>query len=372
MKVLICADKFKGSLSAQEVAEAIARGIRRFDQAVECQIHPLADGGDGSLNILSTYLDLQKISLMVADPFGNPVEAVYYRSGGKAFVELAAASGLVLLPPGQRNPMLTSTQGTGELIKDAIEKGANEIVLFLGGSATNDGGAGIAQALGFRFLDASGKEVVPIGKNLIHIRQIVPPAGFVKKSLRFSCLCDVKNPLLGETGAAHTYAAQKGASEKEIEQLELGMKQYAQVINRQFSMDISAVPGGGAAGGVAAGLQALLGAEIRSGIDLFLELSQFEARVKSADLVITGEGKLDIQTLEGKVVNGVLQIARQYQKPVLLLVGTSELEKETLAGKGVVEVLTVMSRSAGYEDAMARAAEIIEGLAYEYFNARGG
>ncbi|MEZ4956192.1 MAG: glycerate kinase [Saprospiraceae bacterium] len=369
MKILIAPDKFKGSLTASEVAEAVAKGIRRFDPSIDCILHPLADGGDGSLSILGAYLDLEKITLEVSGPLGDSVIAAYFRSGKTAFVELADAAGLVLLAPEKRNPLLTTTFGVGQLMHHAIQNGAREIYLFLGGSATNDGGAGIAQALGFQFLDKKGETVFPIGKNLIEIDQIIAPTDKVLEGVLFYCLCDVQNPLLGKSGASHVYAAQKGASSKDITMLEAGMQQFAKAIEKHTTIDVSTLPGGGAAGGVAAGMSGLLGAEIKSGIDTFLTLTHFEEQVKNADLIISGEGKLDSQTLEGKVINGVMNISQKHQKPLLLVVGQSELDKETLADEGILDVLTVMSRCASVGEAVAHAGNIIEMLVFDYFNA---
>lgn len=369
MKILIAPDKFKGSLTASEVAEAVAKGISRFDPAIDCVLHPLADGGDGSLTILGTYLDFEKITLEVSGPLDGPITAAYYRSGKAAFVELADAAGLVLLAPEKRNPLLTTTFGVGQLMRHAVQNGACEVYLFLGGSATNDGGAGIAQALGFQFLDKQGEAVFPIGKNLIEIDQIATPTDLVLEGVQFYCLCDVQNPLLGKSGSSHVYAAQKGATSKDIEALEAGMLQFAKAIQKYSGIDVSTLPGGGAAGGVAAGMSGLLGAEIKSGIDTFLALTHFEEQVKNADLIISGEGKLDSQTLEGKVVNGVMNISQKHQKPLLLVVGQSALSVETLADKGILDVLTVMSRCNSVEEAVANAGDIIEALVFDYFNA---
>lgn len=370
MKILIAPDKFKGSLSALEVAQAVERGIRRVSPEVHCRIHPLADGGDGSLKILSTYLDLKPIKLPVTGPLGAQTEACYFRLGDAAYIELAEAAGLVLLQPALRNPLYTTTYGVGELIRHAILQGAREINLFLGGSATQDGGTGIAQALGFRFLDDTGSDLHPTGENLIHIQQIIPPPAADLAGVAFHCLCDVQNPLLGANGSCRTYAAQKGASPEVIEALELGMEHFAQVVNQTFHTDITQVPGGGAAGGVAAGMFGLLQADIKSGIDTLLALSQFEEQVKNADLIISGEGKLDTQTLDGKVIAGVLQVANRWQKPLLLVVGQSELPPQSLAEKGILDVLTVSSRCSSIAEAMENASPVLEALVADFFHGR--
>ncbi len=368
MKVLIAPDKFKGSLSALEVAKAIAKGIQQHNASIECIVHPLADGGDGSLEVLQSYLNLKAVTLSVEDPLGRGIAATYFISKEAAFIEVASASGLVLLQESERNPLKTSTYGTGELIADALTRGIREIYLFLGGSATNDGGMGIADALGFQFLDAQGKPLTPIGENLIAIQKIIPPKNQeILKNTRFYCLCDVKNPLCGLNGASHVYAAQKGGNLTEIEALERGMKHYANLLEVQFEKDIHSLAGGGAAGGIAAGLAVLLDSEIKSGIASILELTEFEQQLQIADLVISGEGKLDSQTLEGKVVSGVSELAKKYQKPLILFVGQQELNRAAQAHLDITSIHAVLEHSKDLEDAMQNTPAILTNLAYQFF-----
>ncbi|MFK7904860.1 MAG: glycerate kinase [Chitinophagales bacterium] len=368
MNILICPDKFKGSLSAHQVAHAIEKGVKRFAPDFNCNLHPLADGGDGSMAVLLAYLNADKISTKVCNPLGVPIEAHYYLSEKTAFIELAEASGFALLTPNQRNPMFTSTYGTGEQILDAINRGAKEIFLFLGGSATNDAGMGIAHALGFQFFDDFGEAVLPTGENLYTIKEILPPKESQLQNIRFTCLCDVKNPLLGSNGASRTYAAQKGALPSEIEHLESAMAYFAALIHQKFDINITYLEGGGAAGGVSAGLFALLNAQIKSGIQTIFRLTQFEQAVQNADLIISGEGKLDEQTLEGKVILGVSQLCLKHKKPLLLVVGHSQLNTSALSSMGVVEVLSVLDKAGNMETAMANGGEIVEELVLEYMN----
>ncbi|MEM0991779.1 MAG: glycerate kinase [Bacteroidota bacterium] len=364
MKVLIAPDKFKGSLSALAVAQAIEKGIKQHDASIDCILHPLADGGDGSVAILSHFLEVQRIDISVDDPLGRSIPCYYYLSDKSAFIELAAASGLVLLKAAERNPLQTSTYGTGQIILDAIQRGATNIFLFLGGSATNDAGMGIAQALGIQFLDKNGKALKPIGANLNHIHTIDhTQLRFPLSAIEFNCLCDVQNPFYGENGASHIYAAQKGADEKAIVVLDRGLQHFAQVIQAQFHIDIQTVAGSGAAGGIAGGLFGLLNAKIKSGIDTILAISRFEEKLKTADVVISGEGKLDTQTLEGKVVSGVAALAKQYQKPLFLFVGQHELSEEQQAVLGIQQVFSVIEQAANVEDAMERAGAILTQLA---------
>ena len=368
MNILIAPDKFKGSLSALEVAQAISKGIKRADASHECYIHPLADGGDGSVQVLTSYLDLREIFVPVSDPLGQPHQASYHihEEGKSAFVELAQASGLVLVPASLRNPMETTTFGTGLLIQDALSKGATRVFLFLGGSATNDGGMGIAQALGTKFWDKNGKDLEPKGKNLGHIHQIIPSEVFSQVNVEMYCLCDVKNPLLGPNGASHVYAKQKGASSEMIAQLESGMRHFARVIEQVFGTAIDTIEGGGAAGGIAAGLHGIFNAQIRSGIDTILELSHFEDRLKGADLLISGEGRLDTQTLEGKVIKGVLDLCKAHQKELFLFVGQNQLHEECWKAEGIKAVQAVLDHAYSVEEAIQDAGKILEEMAFEY------
>lgn len=368
MNVLIAPDKFKDSLSALEVAQAIAKGILQQDASVRCILHPLADGGDGSLEIVQTYLDLKAVKLRTQDPLGRTITATYFISKEAAFVELASVSGLVLLEQSERNPLKTSTYGTGELIANVLEQGIRKVYLFLGGSATNDGGIGIANALGFQFLDKNDSPLSPIGENLIHIHKIIPPKNKeVLKEVDFYCLCDVKNPLCGPNGASYVYATQKGASPSAIQTLERGMNHFSDIVDAQFNKNIRSIAGGGAAGGVAAGLFGLLNAEIKSGIASILELSQLERQIQTADLVISGEGKLDSQTLEGKVVSGVSELAKKYQKPLVLFVGQQELEQAKQEQLRMTSIQAVLEHANDLEDAMQNTASILTDLAYRYF-----
>ena len=366
MNILIAPDKFKGSLSALEVAEAIAKGLKRANPKITCILHPLADGGDGSVQVLQSYLDLEEVTVQVPDPLGNPLQASYHIHGQEAFVELAQASGLVLVPEQQRNPLETSTYGTGLLIRDALEKGAKKIFLFLGGSATNDGGIGIAQALGMEFLDKKGNPLEPKGKSLGLIDRIIPSSYFTQTQSEICCLCDVKNPLLGPNGATYVYGPQKGASPAMADQLEKGMENFAQVVEKQFRNNIREIEGGGAAGGISAGLFGMFGANIQSGIDTLLELSKFEERLQESDFVISGEGSLDTQTLEGKVIKGVLDLCKVYSKELILFVGQNQLSQEIWKKEGINRVEAVLDYAKDVEDAIRNAGEILEEIAIKY------
>ncbi len=362
--ILIAPDKFKGSLSALKVAESLARGIRKSNPNTRIKLQPMADGGDGSLAVLDYYYDLRTITKTVQDPLGRPLAASYKMLDTTAYIELAAASGLVLLQPEERNCLYTTTFGTGELIADALAKGAKEIYLFIGGSATNDGGIGIAQALGYQFYDAFGHPLAPIGKNLAQINKIDSSSSVIHPAaVSVKVICDVNNPFSGVNGAAYVYAAQKGANDAAILLLDKGLKNLAQQLIVHDFPDISQIEGAGAAGGVGGGAIAFLGATLVSGIQTFLELTNLEAFVKDCDLIITGEGKLDQQTEQGKVISGVCRLANQYKKPVIAVCGDADFPIPK--SLGLEKVYTVRNRSVSLDDAMQHAADKLQEIAAE-------
>lgn len=364
MRLLICPDKFKGSLTAAEVCEALERGIARSFPYIQVTSCPLADGGDGSLDVLGSYRELETIRLGVSDPLGRNIQASYRRAGSTAFVEVAAASGIVLLTPEERNAMRTSSIGTGQLIRDGIKKGATELFLFLGGSATNDGGIGIAHALGFRFLDEMGNELDPIGENLQNIRSISDHDSLLSgKKIRVKVVCDVDNPLTGPEGAAAVYGPQKGASAADVQMLDLGLKNLADRLLDQGYPKIESLAGAGAAGGIGGGAVALLGGKLQSGTQTFLEMSQLEDRVREADLILTGEGYLDAQTEQGKLISGVCELAHKHGKPIIGICGGAEAG--TADALGMSEIHTIISRTHSLEEAMQQAAVVLETIGAE-------
>lgn len=371
--ILICTDKFKGSLTASQACEAIAAGLSQQFPAFEVMTHPLADGGDGMLEILQKNLVLKPITMEVCDPLFRPVTASYGLSddGKTAFIEMSRASGLLLLSDAERNCLETTTYGTGELIRDALQRGATHIVLGMGGSATNDAAIGAAQALGYKFLDASGKQLKPIGKNLplithIDISQVTP----LLRGLRLQLASDVQNVFYGKQGAAWTFARQKGADTNAIELLDDGLQNFARVIQNNFSMDIQAIAGAGAAGGLGGGLLALCdvnrihtgiaATQLVSGIELVMDITGLEEKIATADMVITGEGKLDSQTLEGKVIDGVLQVAKKYGKPVAVLCGASSLSNAEIEACGITYCDTVLTDEMALDEAIKDAAQLLQ------------
>ena len=356
MKILLAPDKFKGSLTAKEVCDALTVGIHDTNKAVEIIAKPLADGGDGSLEVLSHYLDLQTMECAVHDPLFRPIFATYKMTAETAYIEMAAASGLVLLKEEERNPLFTSSIGTGELIANALKKGVHQIYLFIGGSATNDGGIGIAHALGYRFYDENNYPLSPIGRSLPLITRIDnSQLLFDPKAVDIQVVCDVNNPFFGPNGAAYIYAPQKGATPEQVAYLDLGLRNLSQqLIYHNYSL-IGLLKGAGAAGGIGGGAVAFLKATLLSGIDTFLQITSVESDLKDCDIVITGEGKLDGQSIQGKVVSGVCQLAQRYNKQVIAVCGS--MEEEALATLNIQKAYSIVERSASIHEAMTRGKE---------------
>ncbi|NER13277.1 glycerate kinase [Leptobacterium flavescens] len=358
MKIVIAPDKFKGSLSAFEFCDAVESGLSKLNKPLEIVKLPLADGGDGTVDVVNYYLNAEKIQTEVKDPLFRTITSSYLFSNAtkSAFIEMAEASGLHLLKEEERNCMNTTSFGTGEMIKDAIQRGAKKIILGIGGSATNDCGIGMANALGFRFLDTDEREVVPVGKNLGTINRI--DASGLNKRLHhvdFKVACDVGNPLYGREGAAHVYAAQKGANPDEIRFLDEGLKHFSSLLSNHFKTDPQNIKGGGAAGGMGVATKLFLDAELVSGIDLIMELARFAERINGADWIITGEGKLDSQTASGKTISGVLKLAREHEIPVAALCGSVALSKSEQEAMGLKYVSSILENTGDMESAIRNA-----------------
>ena len=325
MRVLIASDKFKGSLTSVEVCEAIKDGVLEVLPKASCEVVPLADGGEGTLAMVRELLGLEMREVTVQDPLFRAIKASYGIKGDDAYIEMATASGFELLNDHERSATETSSVGTGELIRASMEHGAKNIYLFVGGSATNDGGIGLASALGFTFLDKYGKPVSPTGSGLLSIASI-------EKSHRdriatIHLITDVKNPLLGPNGASYQYGPQKGATEEDVKRLDEGLAHLANLVQQQSGIDVTEIPGSGAAGGLALSIVGLMKGAIQNGIETVLHLVNFEERLNETDLVITGEGKIDEQTLQGKVVYGVANMAKKGKVPAVAVCGISELNE---------------------------------------------
>ncbi len=366
--LLIAPDSFKHALSAVEVAKAIARGAERLpNKDIHPILFPLSDGGEGMSAILTHHSGGTMMLTTVSDPLFRSIIAHYGLSANKqtAFIEMAEASGLQLLLPNERNPMHTTTYGTGQMILHAIQQGAKHIILGIGGSATNDGGIGMAAALGYRFLDEHGHEISPVGKTLTQIATIDrSQLLFNPDELRITLACDVNNPLCGKTGAANTYARQKGASENEVALLEKGLQHYSEIVHQQLGINIAHVQGAGAAGGTSAGAMAFLNAQMETGIDLVMRLTAFDKQLNNANLVITGEGSIDYQTLYGKVVKGVAQKAKQQGIPVLGFCGSLQVTPKEIAEIGLTAAFSVLQTPCTLQEAIEYTADGLENLAF--------
>ncbi|GAB7197024.1 glycerate kinase [Dickeya oryzae] len=359
MKIVIAPDSYKESLSAQEVATQIEAGFREvFPEACYVKL-PVADGGEGTVEAMVAATRGKIIKVNVTGPLGDDIEAFFGLSGDEktAFIEMAAASGLERVPPHLRNPLLTTSYGTGELIRSALDHGVRHCIIGIGGSATNDGGAGMVQALGAQLLDDAKQPIGFGGAELarlayIDTRSLDPRI----QQCRFEVACDVTNPLTGKQGASAVFGPQKGASEAMVEQLDKALRHYAGVIRHDLDIDVEQVPGAGAAGGMGAALLAFCGAELRRGIEIVTEALGLDELVKDASLVITGEGRIDSQTIHGKVPIGVASVAKRYHKPVIGIAGSLTADVGVVHDHGLDAVFSVLYTICSLEEALDNAA----------------
>lgn len=360
MKIVIAPDSYKESLSALEVATAIERGFREIFPSANYVKLPVADGGEGTVEAMVAATQGRIIHVPVTGPLGEPVEGFYGLSGDdqSAFIEMAAASGLELVPPSQRNPLKTTSWGTGELIRHALDAGVKHIIIGIGGSATNDGGAGMVQALGAKLLDAAQKPVGLGGGELATLAHI-DLTGLDKrlKACRIEVACDVTNPLTGEKGATAVFGPQKGATPEMIVTLDNALAHYAQVIARDLDIDVLNLSGGGAAGGMGAALYAFCGAQLRQGIEIVTDALHLADQVADADLVITGEGRIDSQTIHGKVPVGVANVAKRFNRPVIGIAGSLMADVGVVHEHGIDAVFSVIYTICSLEDALENASE---------------
>ena len=323
-KIVVASDSFKGSLTSPQVAQSVERAVSEVCPSCEVVKVNVADGGEGTMEALHQTLGGRKVTLSVSDPLGRPVDASYVilDDGNTAVLEMSAASGLTLLTPAERNPSKTSTLGTGELIRDALDKGCRRFLIGIGGSATNDAGMGMLHALGYRFKDADGSELPPSGASMIRVASInVSSLHPALAEAEFVVACDVKAPLYGPDGAAYVFAPQKGADRDMVESLDLGLRNFADVSAVAMGYDYADAEGSGAAGGLGYAFRQFLGARLESGVDMVLDAICFDQIIESADLVITGEGRIDSQTVTGKTPYGVAQRAARYGIPVVAIAG---------------------------------------------------
>ena len=355
MKIIIAPDSFKESLTASQVANAIEEGIiRRLPNAEICKI-PMADGGEGTLETLINSYGGQKFHHEVSGPLGQAVTATFglLNKDETAVIEMASASGLELTRPEGRNPLITSTFGTGELILAALDKGAKKIIIGLGGSATNDGGAGMMSALGVRFLDRQGKELVSGGAALAELESIDTSRLDPRiANTEFIVACDVNNPLTGQQGASYVFGPQKGASPEQVRLLDQALAQYADTIESQLNITVNTLPGAGAAGGMGAALIAFMKATLKPGIELVLDFVSFDRAVKNANLVITGEGRMDAQSIHGKTPVGVAQAAKVYDIPVIAITGSLGEGVELVYDHGIDAVYSIIQKPVTLQEAL--------------------
>lgn len=355
-RIVIASDSFKGSASSKEVGTYISEGIRSLYPDYETKIFAIADGGEGTVDAILDVNHGEKVTVCVQGPLGTPVNASYaiIDDGKTAVLEMSSASGITLIAPESLNVMQASTYGTGQLIKDALEHGVERIYIGIGGSATNDGGLGMASALGVRFFDSHQQELAATAENLGKIADL--DASAIRDSCRsveLHILSDVTNPLCGDNGATAVYGPQKGATVDLITALDEGLTNFAEVIKRRLQKDIKDIPGAGAAGGLGAGLMAFLDGKLERGIDKILEMIHIEEDIKQADLVITGEGRMDGQSINGKAPIGIAAIAQKYHVPTVAIVGSRSLDLDDVYHQGIAGVFDVVNRPMSLEEAMA-------------------
>ncbi len=363
MKIVIAPDSFKDCLGALAVAEALGRGIGKVLPDAFIQYIPMADGGEGTVESIIDATGGKMLAVTVMDPLMREISSFYGISGdgSTAVIEMAAASGLELLGQDERDPWITTTFGTGQLIGHALDQGCKKILLGIGGSATNDGGMGMARALGVKFLDAGGHEVEEGGGAAGKIAKIVP-GGLDPRIGRteIRVACDVSNPLTGPDGASHVYGPQKGADRKMVKGLDINLSRLATLVREQLGKEVDRVPGAGAAGGLGAGLLAFLDASLVGGFDMVAESVNLENAIRSADLVITGEGKIDCQTQFGKTPFGVAQMAKRHGKPVVAVAGTVDEGADVLYGAGFDVIMPIQEKPSDLAYALEQAPVLLE------------
>ncbi|WP_411682334.1 glycerate kinase [Clostridium thailandense] len=361
--VLLAPDSFKESMTAKEACEAMERGIKRANSSITCIHVPMADGGEGTMQSLLDATNGQLYRINVVGPLGVEVEATYgiLGDGETGILEMASASGIHLVSSEKRNPLITTSYGTGQLVKACLDHGVKKLLIGIGGSATNDGGAGVVQALGGRLLDKQGNELGFGGGELGKLDTIdLTNFDSRLKDVVVEVACDVNNPLCGERGASNVFGPQKGADKEMIGILDDNLKHYADIIKRQLGKDVLEEPGAGAAGGLGAGLLAFLNGTLKKGIEMVIEYSGLEEKVKYADMVWTGEGSIDFQTQYGKTPLGVAVVAKKHNKPVIALAGRVGDDIDILYEKGIDSIFCIMKGVASLEEALVKGQENIE------------
>ena len=370
MKIVIAPDSFKGSLTSQEVINIVAQSAREHFTDVQCVAVPIADGGDGTVDALVRATKGRIIRTQVRDPLGRKRECIYGEANGAAVIGMSEASGLALLADEERNPLKTSSHGTGDLIKKALDDGFTNILVGIGGSATNDCGTGALQALGMRFYREDGSEIDRMcGKELVHIASA--DASSLDPRLmdtHITVMCDVTNPLTGRDGATYVYGPQKGGTPEQLDALEAGMASFGRLLNTHAGHDIAAMPGAGAAGGMGTALNAFAGAQLVRGIDAVLELVRFDNLIKDADLVITGEGRVDAQSSFGKVIHGVAARAKAANVPVIVITGGVGEGAEAVYKLGIDAIVPLPDAPMPLDECIQNASELMKKAADRVFS----
>ncbi len=362
MRVVIAPDSYKECATAARVANAIAAGVKRACPSAEITCVPMADGGEGTVEALVSATKGILHTTRVTGPMGEPVDAVWgmLGDGHTAVIEMATASGLALVPREKRDPRVASTRGTGELMRAALDRGVTGMILGIGSSATNDGGAGMAQALGYSLLDEHGKELPPGGAALARLANV--DASKIHPRLAHCevlVACDVTNPLCGQNGASRVYGPQKGATPEMVEELDAALRHYATILEAELKPGVSVIPGSGAAGGMGAGLMAFAGGRLQSGVELVADAAQLDVAISNADLVITGEGRIDGQTVNGKTPVGVARVARRFRVPVVAIAGSLGAGYQGVYEYGIHAVFSICDSPMQLDDAIARVEELL-------------
>lgn len=368
MKIVIAPDSFKGNLSSLQVAAAMEKGIRRVVPKAECIKVPMADGGEGTVQALLDARGGRYVSRQVCGPMGDKLRARYglLEDGETAVIEMAEASGLPLLETGKENPLLATSYGTGELIRDALERGARKIIIGIGGSATNDGGAGMAQALGIRFYEKAGKELeIHAGGGVLGRIEKIDISGRHPALARSKIVvaCDVNNPLCGKRGASHVFGPQKGATPAMVKKLDANMHHFGSLIKTQLGKNVLSLKGSGAAGGLGGGLVAFASAKLKSGVDIVIQATELSLYLEKADLVFTGEGRVDRQTPFGKTPAGVARAAKKYRVPVIAIGGGLADDANRVFSHGIDGLDSAITRDMSLEEALNNSRKYISNAA---------
>ncbi|MGT2772165.1 glycerate kinase [Streptococcus marimammalium] len=371
MKIVFASDSFKGSLSSEKISKLLEEVTPKVFPQAQLVSLAVADGGEGTMSVLVKALNGSIKEVITRNPLGKKIKASYgLLPNQTAIIEMARASGLPLIEKKERHPMKTSSYGTGLLIRDALDNKVNHILIALGGSATNDGGMGAMSALGFRFFDKNGHQLKGSGQDLWQVSEIdVSHAHQRLKEVTITILSDVTNPLLGDKGATYTYSKQKGANSSMQELLEAGMTHFAKIVEKTTNKQLKNLQGTGAAGGLAFSLMAFLKADITPGIDTILDFLSFDNLIKDADLIVTGEGRLDKQSSFGKVVSGISKRGQKFGIPVVAIVGGLSENYENIYADGLSSIITTVNRIMPFEEALKNSEELYKDAAYRILNA---